>query len=43
MAAKMLFERDVGANYPHFAESFEKRWLKRWRKFVEGGVDAQRD
>lgn len=33
----------MGGNYPHFAESFEKRWLKRWRKFVEGGVDAQRD
>ena len=24
----MPFEGDVGANYPHFAESFEKRWLK---------------
>ena len=33
----------MGGNYPNFPESFEKRWLKRWRKFVEGGVDAQRD
>ena len=33
----------MGGNYPNFPESFEKRWLKRWRKFVEGDVDAQRD
>ena len=24
----MPFEGNVGANYPHFAESFEKRWRK---------------
>ena len=39
----MPFEGNVGGNYPNFPESFEKRWLKRWRKFVEGDVDAQRD
>ena len=39
----MPFEGNVGGNYPNVPESFEKRWLKRWRKFVEGDVDAQRD